>query len=55
MKTKDEMLKVTKKWYADIADLSQKYQLVVFLRDNADKNILQEIVYFIEFIGATNW
>jgi hypothetical protein len=25
MKSKDEMLKVTKKWYADIADLRQKY------------------------------
>jgi hypothetical protein len=35
LKSKDEMLKVTKKRHADIADLRQKYQLVVFMRDDA--------------------
>ncbi len=47
MKSKDEMLKVTKKWYADIADLLQKYQLVVFMRDNAGENKSQGIINFI--------
>ncbi len=39
MKTKDEMLKVIKKWYADTAVLrhnwTQKYQVVMFMKDNA--------------------
>ena len=54
MKSKDEMLKVTKKWYADIADLRQKYQLVVFMPDNAGENKSQGIIDFIKSIGATN-
>ena len=54
MKSKDDMLKVTKKWYSDIAELRQKYSLVVFMRDNAGENKSQEIIDFIESIGATN-
>ena len=54
MKSKDDMLKITKKWYSDIAELRQKYSLVVFMRDNAGENKSQEIIDFIESIGATN-
>ena len=54
MKSKDDMLKITKKWYSNIADLRQKYFLVVFMRDNAGENKSQEIIDFIESIGATN-
>ena len=54
MKTKNDMLKATKKWYSDIADLRQKYTMVVFMRDNAGKNKSLEIIDFIESIGATN-
>ena len=54
MKSKDDMLKITKKWYSNIADLRQKYSLVVFMRDNAGENKSQEIIDFIESIGATN-
>ncbi len=37
MKTEDDMLKVIKKWYSDIADIRQKHDLVVVTtqRDNA--------------------
>jgi hypothetical protein len=48
MKTKDEMLKVMKEWYSDIADLRQKHQLVVIVRDNAGENKSHEIIDFIE-------
>ena len=34
MKTKDDMLKVIKKWYSDIADICEKHDLVVVMRDN---------------------
>jgi hypothetical protein len=54
LKTKDAILKVTKKWYADIADLCQKFQVVVSMRDNAGENYSQEIIDFIEFVGASN-
>jgi hypothetical protein len=54
MKSKDAMLKVTKKWSADIADVCQKYQLVMFMRDYAGENKSQGIINFIESIGATN-
>jgi hypothetical protein len=35
MKTKDDMLKVIKKWYSDISDILEKHDLVVVMRDNA--------------------
>ena len=54
MKTKDDMFKVTKKWYSNIAELRQKYSLVMFMRDNACENKSQEIIDFIESIGSTN-
>jgi hypothetical protein len=46
MKVKSDMLKVVKMWYSDIADLRQKHKLVIFVRDNAGKNKLQEITEF---------
>jgi hypothetical protein len=35
MKTKDDMKKVIKKWYSNIADIRQKYDLIVVMKDNA--------------------
>jgi hypothetical protein len=35
MKTKDDMLKVIK--YSDIADIRQKHDLVVVMRDNTEE------------------
>jgi hypothetical protein len=34
MKTNDDMLKVIKKWYSDIANI-QKHDLLVVMRDKA--------------------
>jgi hypothetical protein len=33
--TKDEMRKVIKQWYSDIADLHARHELLVFMHDNA--------------------
>ncbi len=54
MKTKDDMLKVIKKWYSDIADIREKHDLVVVMRDNAGDNKSQEIMEFIQSTGARN-
>ncbi len=54
MKTKDDMLKVIKKWYSDIADIRQKHDLVVVMRDNAGENKSHEIMEFIQSTGARN-
>ncbi len=34
MKTKDDMLKVIKKWFSDIAYIRQEHDLDVVMRDN---------------------
>ena len=39
LKTKDEMYDVAEQWYAEIADLRQKYELFVVMRDNAGENV----------------
>ncbi len=56
MKTKDDILKVIRKWYSDIADIRQnlKHDLVVVMRDNARENKLHEILEFIQSTGAQN-
>jgi hypothetical protein len=54
MKTKDYMLKVIKKWYSDIADIREKHDLVVVMRDHAGENKSQEIMEFIQSRGARN-
>jgi hypothetical protein len=43
LKTKDELINVVKQWYAEIADLREKYQLRVDMRDFAGENMSQEI------------
>ena len=54
MKTRDEMLQVVKRWYGDIADLRQKYTLVVVMRDNAGKNKSKEIMEIFDSVGVRN-
>jgi hypothetical protein len=39
LKTKDEFIDVVKQWYAEIADLREKYQLLVVMRDFAGHEI----------------
>jgi hypothetical protein len=51
MKTKDGMLKVIKKWYADIADLRQTYQVVCVMRDNSGENRSNNVFEFLNSHG----
>ena len=45
LKTKDEALDAAKKWMAEIADLREKYPLLVVMRDNAKENSSTAICY----------
>jgi hypothetical protein len=46
LKTKDELIDVCERWYAEMNELRQKYQLMVVMRDNAEENISLEIKSF---------
>jgi hypothetical protein len=46
MKTKDEMITVYKKWFADIAELRATYPLLVVMRDNSGENTAKELYGF---------
>jgi hypothetical protein len=54
MKTKDDMLKVIKIWFSAIAEIRQKHNLVVVMRDNAEENKSHEIMGFIQSQDARN-
>jgi hypothetical protein len=41
LKTKEELLDAVKQWYAEIADLLEKYQLLVVMRDFAGEKLLK--------------
>ena len=51
MKTKDDALKVVKRWHCAIADLRAKHELVVLLRDNAGEYKSEEIMQFLDSKG----
>jgi hypothetical protein len=38
VKTRDQVVDVTKRWMAEIGDLREKYPLRVVMRDNAGEN-----------------
>ncbi len=46
LKTKDQIIDAVKQWYAEIADLRGKYQLLVVMRDFAGENMFHEIQEF---------
>jgi hypothetical protein len=46
IKTKDGLIDVVKQWYAEVADLREKYQLLVVMRDFTGENMSQEIQEF---------
>jgi hypothetical protein len=54
IKTKADMLKVIKKWYSDFANIRQKHDLIVVMRDNAGENKSHEIMEFIQSTGSWN-
>ena len=55
LKTKDEMLDAAKQWYADLAELRQKYTLMVVIRDNAGENTSKAIKDYFTEKGVGNY
>jgi hypothetical protein len=55
LKTKDGLIDAVKQWYAEIADLRGKYQLIVVMRDLAGENISHEIQEFFTDKGAESY
>jgi hypothetical protein len=46
MKTKDETLNMSKRWFAEIADLRAKFPSLMVVRDNSGENTSQELNEF---------
>jgi hypothetical protein len=46
VENKDELIDAVKQWFAEIADLGEKYQLLVVMRDFAGENMSHEIQEF---------
>ena len=54
-KTKDEALHAAKRWMAEIADLRERYPLLVVMRDNAKENSSKAICDYFTSMGVTNY
>ena len=54
LKTKDEALNAAKRWMAEIADLREKYPLLVVMRDNAKENSSKAICDYFTTQPAMN-
>ncbi len=48
LKSKDDILKEIKRWYSDIAELSEMHKLLMVMLDNAGENKSREIIEFFE-------
>ena len=55
LKTKDEALDAAKRWMAEIADLREKYPLLVVMRDNAKENSSKAICDYFTSMGVKNY
>jgi hypothetical protein len=55
LKTKDELIDTVKQWYAEIADLWGKYQLLVVMRGFAGENMSHEIHEFFTDKGVKSY
>ncbi len=55
MKNKDEVFRVFRKWYSDIAVLRDQHNLLVVMRDCAGENKSQELNEFVESKGIQNY
>ncbi len=55
LKTKDELIDVVKQLCAEIADLREKYQLLVVMRDFAGENMSHEIQEFFTDKGVKSY
>jgi hypothetical protein len=55
MKTKDETLAVSKRWFAEIAELRAKHPLLMVMRDNSGENTSKELNDFFTDNGVKNY
>ena len=55
MKTKDDILGVAKRWFAEIANLREKYPLLMVMRDNGGENTSKELNDFFTENGVKNY
>ena len=55
MKTKDDIIKIFRKLYSDIAVLRNIHTILVVVRDNAGENKSQELIEFFESVGVQNY
>ncbi len=53
--TLSSLIDVVKQWYAEIADLREKYQLLVVMRDFAGENMFHEIQAFFTDKGIKSY
>ena len=52
---KDEIFRILRRWYSDIAVLRDTHKLLVLMRDNAGENKPQELNEFFESHGVQNY
>ncbi len=55
MKTKDEILDMAKKWFAEIADVRIHYPLTMVVRDNSKENTSKDLNDFFTSYGVKNY
>ncbi len=55
MKTKDETLNMSKRWFAEIADVRINYQLIMIVRDSSGENTSKELNGFFTSHGVKNY
>ena len=55
MKTKDETFNMSKRWFAEVADLRAKYPLLVLVRDNSGENSSKDINDFFTENSVKNY
>ncbi len=55
LKTKDGVLQASKRWFAEIADIRQKFPLLSVVRDKAGENTSKELFDFFTENGVKNY
>jgi hypothetical protein len=55
LNTKDDLLKAIQKWYSDIAELQERHNVCVVIRDNAGENKSREVIEFFESNGIKSF
>ena len=55
MKTKNETFSVSKRWFAEIAEIRERYPLLMVMRDNSGENTSQELNDFFTDNGVKNY